>query len=178
VDTGRSIFPFSGICETTSYIADTNELGGYPVLQLHDTADDFENSFTALHDGSWPVGLVASATISPTLNRNFGTDDPADFRMVSGILRLATKYVVDSLRANALAHRSIAWPNSLKGWNAREDLARANEMGSGPGMSNIYFPSSKPPSLISSIQFSQSRSGCHQSRPRSTCAEPPAFCIL
>lgn len=58
--------------------------------------------------------------------------------MVSGILRLATKYLVDSLRAKALAHLSFAWPNSLKGWDAREDLARADEMRSGPGMSNIY----------------------------------------
>jgi len=87
------------------------------------------------------------------LNRNFGTDDPADFRMVWGALRLATKYVVDSLKANSLAHLSIAWPNSLKGWDAREDPARADEMGSGPGMSNLPLPSSKPPPLISSIQF-------------------------
>jgi len=113
--------------------------------------------------------------MSPTLNRKFGTDDPADFCMVSGILLLETKYLVDSLRANALTHVSMALP---KGWDAREDLARADEMGSGPGMSNLPLPSSKPPPLISSIQFSQSHSGCHQSRPRSKCAEPPAFCIL
>jgi hypothetical protein len=76
--------------------------------------------------------------MSPILYRNFGNNDPADFRMVSGILRLSTKYLVDSLRAKALAHLSTAWPNSLKGWDAREDLARADEMRSGPGMSTIY----------------------------------------
>jgi len=66
--------------------------------------------------------------MSPTLNSsNFGTNDPADFRIVSGILRPATRYLVDSLRAKALVHLSIAWPNSLKGWDAREDPARADE---------------------------------------------------
>ncbi|KAG2125023.1 hypothetical protein DEU56DRAFT_873160 [Suillus clintonianus] len=99
----------------------TNETEGCPVLRLYDTAEDVENLITALYDGP-----------------SFGKNDPADFRMVSGILRLATKYLVDSLRTKALAHLSRAWPNSLKGWDAREDLARADEMQSGPGMSNIY----------------------------------------
>jgi len=58
--------------------------------------------------------------------------------MVSGILWLATKYLVNSLRTNAVAHLSIAWPNSFKGWNAREDIARANEIRSGTGISIIY----------------------------------------
>jgi len=98
----------------------TNEMEGCPVLRLYDAAEDVENLLTALYDGP-----------------NFGNNDPADFRMVSGILRLSTKYLVDSLRAKALAHLSIAWPNSLKGWDAREDLARADEMRSG-GMSTIY----------------------------------------
>ena len=48
-------------------------------------------------------------------------------------------YLVDSLRDKALADLSIAWPNSLRGWDAREDLAHADEMRSGPGMSNIYL---------------------------------------
>ena len=66
--------------------------------------------------------------MTPTLNSsNVGTDDPTDCRMVSGILRLASRYLVDSLRAKALAHLSTAWPNPLKGWDAREDLARADE---------------------------------------------------
>lgn len=39
---------------------------------------------------------------------------------MSGILRLATKYLIDSLRTKALAHLSIAWPATLKGWDARE----------------------------------------------------------
>ncbi|KAG1815401.1 hypothetical protein EV424DRAFT_1628024, partial [Suillus variegatus] len=99
----------------------TNEVEGCPVLRLHDTSEDVENLLTALYDGP-----------------NFGKNDPTDFRIVSGILRLATKYLVDSLRTKALVHLSKAWPTSLKGWDAREDLTRADEMQSGPGMSNIY----------------------------------------
>ncbi|KAG1732482.1 hypothetical protein EDB19DRAFT_1929180 [Suillus lakei] len=99
----------------------TNEIEGCPVLRLYDPAEDVENLLTALYDGP-----------------NFGKNDPVDFRMVSGILRLATKYLVDSLRTKALVHLNRAWPNSLKGWDAREDLSRADEMQSGPGMSNIY----------------------------------------
>lgn len=58
------------------------------------------------------------------LRRSFGSNDQEDFRMVSGILRLSTKYLCDSLRAKALAHLSIAWPSDLKSWDAREDAAR------------------------------------------------------
>jgi hypothetical protein len=47
--------------------------------------------------------------------------------VVSGILRLATKYIIDTLRSRALAHLSIAWPSTLKGWDMREDLARRSE---------------------------------------------------
>jgi len=53
---------------------------------------------------------------------NFGNNDEDDFRVVSGILRLSTKYLIDSLRAKALAHLSIAWPSNLKAWDLREDF--------------------------------------------------------
>ena len=42
---------------------------------------------------------------------------------MSGVLRLASKYVIESLRTRALAHLSVAWPSTLKGWDAREELA-------------------------------------------------------
>jgi hypothetical protein len=62
---------------------------------------------------------------SCSLIRNFGNNDKDDFRIVSGILRLSTKYIIDSLRSKAIAHLSIAWPLTLKAWDAREDLARS-----------------------------------------------------
>lgn len=60
--------------------------------------------------------------------RNFGNNDRDDFQIVSGILRLATKYLIDSLRAKALAHLHIAWPLDLKAWDAREDMLRNYEV--------------------------------------------------
>jgi hypothetical protein len=60
--------------------------------------------------------------------RNFGNNDRDDFQIVSGILRLATKYLIDSLRAKALAHLHIAWPLDLKAWDAREDTLRNYEV--------------------------------------------------
>ena len=61
------------------------------------------------------------------VSRNFGNNNRDDFQIVSGILRLATKYLIDSLRAKALAHLHIAWPLDLKAWDAREDVLRSYE---------------------------------------------------
>ncbi|GLB41793.1 hypothetical protein LshimejAT787_1003930 [Lyophyllum shimeji] len=86
------------------------ETDGIPVVDLYDTAEDVTNLLSALYD--WPT---------------FGNNDQNDFRMVSGILRLSTKYIIDFLRAKALEHLSVAWPSDLKAWDAREDLARTQE---------------------------------------------------
>ncbi|KAH7913041.1 hypothetical protein BJ138DRAFT_1146895 [Hygrophoropsis aurantiaca] len=100
----------------------TSEIEGCSVLRLHDTPQDVQNLLIALYDG-------------PNFGNNYG---PADFQIVSGILRLASKYLVDSLRAKALAHLEIAWPSTLKGWDAREDVARADELQTGPSAASIY----------------------------------------
>lgn len=62
------------------------------------------------------------------LCRKFGHNDRDDFRVVSGILRLATKYLFEVLRSAALAHLSTAWPPTLKGWESREDLMQTYEL--------------------------------------------------
>ncbi|KAJ8473227.1 hypothetical protein ONZ45_g16370 [Pleurotus djamor] len=85
-----------------------------PTLCLQDLAFDVANLFAALYDGP-----------------KFGNNNQADFKVVSGILRLSTKYIIESLRDQALAHLSVAWPDNLKAWDAREDLARAYEMETG-----------------------------------------------
>ncbi|KAJ3709681.1 hypothetical protein C8R42DRAFT_729940 [Lentinula raphanica] len=98
-----------------------NEFEHCPVIELHDSAEDVGNLFAALYDGP-----------------HFGNNDQDDFRVVSGVLRLATKYLVDSLRDKAIAHLSIAWPSTLKGWDAREDLARAYEIETGTSGARLY----------------------------------------
>ena len=58
----------------------------------------------------------------------FGDNSSEDFRIISGVLRLANKYVIDGLRSRALDHLSIAWPATLKGWDAREEaVSNADE---------------------------------------------------
>ena len=96
---------------------------GCPVLHLDDSAQDVANLLIALYDG-------------PT----FGNNDRNDFAVVSGILRLSTKYLVDALRAKSLAHLSIAWPSSLKCWDVREDRARMYELDTGQSR-GLFYPS-------------------------------------
>jgi len=62
------------------------------------------------------------------LHSAFGNNDREDFRVVSGILRLATKYLFESLRVLALAHLGIAWPTTLRGWETREDRVQSYEL--------------------------------------------------
>ncbi|KAF8159657.1 hypothetical protein B0H34DRAFT_704340 [Crassisporium funariophilum] len=104
--------PESARLESSMLVDEGTRLGSrrIPVVYLYDTAEDVGNLLTAMYDGP-----------------NFGNNDQDDFRVVSGILRLATKYLIDSLRAKAIAHLSIAWPSDLKAWDIREDLSRSFE---------------------------------------------------
>lgn len=104
-----------------------------PVVTLFDKEEDFANLLTALYD------------IGPS----FGNNDEDDFRVVSGILRLATKYIIDELREMALAHLSIAWPSTLKAWDAREDLSRSYEL------ETIYPAGQRYPHPISVINLAR-----------------------
>ncbi|KAH9019982.1 hypothetical protein EDB85DRAFT_2153370 [Lactarius pseudohatsudake] len=94
---------------------------GCPVVRLHDSERDVANLLLALYDG-------------PT----FGDNDPDDFAIVSGILRLSTKYAMDSLRSKAIVHLNIAWPTSLKGWDLREDKAHACDLASSTEHASLY----------------------------------------
>ena len=58
--------------------------------------------------------------------RKFGNNDKDDFRVVSGVLRLSNKYMIESLREKALTHLSQAWPSTLKGWDTREEILDYN----------------------------------------------------
>ncbi|KAH9941475.1 hypothetical protein B0H21DRAFT_780133 [Amylocystis lapponica] len=101
--------------------SDDSVLDGCPVVQLHDSAEDLNNLLQALYDGP-----------------NFGKNDRSDFCVVSGILRLSSKYFVDSLRTKALEHLCDAWPSTLKGWDAREDNARTYEIQHATHRGHLY----------------------------------------
>ena len=51
--------------------------------------------------------------------------DGTTFSVVSGLLRLSTKYHVDRLREEVLHGLSTSWPTVLSQWDARE--ARATD---------------------------------------------------
>ncbi|KIJ20629.1 hypothetical protein PAXINDRAFT_106264 [Paxillus involutus ATCC 200175] len=106
---------------STPPVQPSGDVEGCQVLRLHDAPEDVANLLTALVDGP-----------------NFGNNDPGDFQIVSGVFRLATKYLVDSLREKALNHLSVAWPMTLKGWDAREDTARSLELRAGSAATSIY----------------------------------------
>ncbi|KAH6915867.1 hypothetical protein BKA70DRAFT_472051 [Coprinopsis sp. MPI-PUGE-AT-0042] len=93
-----------------------------PVLTLFDKADDVANLINALYN----------------IGTKFGSNNDADFRTVAGILRLATKYIIDELREMALAHLRLAWPSTLKAWDLREDQARTQEIDVGIPAINFY----------------------------------------
>ncbi|KAI0690217.1 hypothetical protein BC835DRAFT_1281397 [Cytidiella melzeri] len=92
----------------------TDEDCSCPLVVLQDSATDVANLLVAFYDGP-----------------SFGNNDREDFRVVSGILRLATKYMVDSLREEAIRHLEVAWPGTLKGWDVREEVASAWEVEGG-----------------------------------------------
>ncbi|KAI3619860.1 hypothetical protein WG66_002770 [Moniliophthora roreri] len=151
-----SIGSFADPVATSSIVAEdgTPVFTNCPVIILHDAAEDVGNLFTALYDGP-----------------NFGNNDHDDFRIVSGILRLATKYLIDSLREKAIAHLSIAWPSTLKGWDAREEVAHAFEMENESRCGRLY-PSPiavinlvrqvDAPSLLPAAFYDLSRYSCSQ----------------
>ncbi|TCD62385.1 hypothetical protein EIP91_006967 [Steccherinum ochraceum] len=96
---------------------------GCPMVTLQDSADDVASLLIALYDGM-----------------SLGDNGREDFKVVAGILRLSSKYMVDSLRTKALAHLTDAWPPSLRGWDLREDRARQYEQDTGKGKGQL-FPS-------------------------------------
>ncbi|KAI0373891.1 hypothetical protein BV20DRAFT_1012809 [Pilatotrama ljubarskyi] len=88
---------------------------GCPVLDLHDTPEDVANMVKVIYDGP-----------------HFTNNDRDDFVAVSGFLRMASKYLMEeAIRMKALEHLRLAWPSTLKGWDAREDVARAHELETG-----------------------------------------------
>lgn len=74
----------------------------------------------------------------PILFSVLGDNGREDFRVVSGVLRLSTKYVIDSLRSKLIEHLSAAWPSRLRDWDAREAACRSYESESGLSGGHLY----------------------------------------
>ena len=128
---------------------------GCPLLVLHDSAEDLSNLLKALYDGGPYVTLnPVVLKASPFSLSVLGNNGREDFRVVSGVLRLSTKYVIDSLRSALIDHLSVAWPSRLHDWDAGEDACRSYELENGLPRGHLY------PSPI--VRF---RNGCFDCRP-------------
>ncbi|KAJ7638481.1 hypothetical protein FB45DRAFT_903008 [Roridomyces roridus] len=79
---------------------------GCPVVNVYDDPLDLKHFLQAIH--------------------RVGYYDPAettDFLLIAAILRLSTKYNVDSLRRRSLNHIASLYPTTLQEWEIRKDTA-------------------------------------------------------
>ena len=87
----------------------------------------------------YSIFLCLLCITNPLHISNFGSNDRRDFVASSGVLRLSSKYLIEeSTRQKALAHIRTAWPSTLKGWDLREDVARAHEVETGQPRGTRY----------------------------------------
>ncbi|KAJ7614848.1 hypothetical protein FB45DRAFT_1064505 [Roridomyces roridus] len=84
---------------------------GCPLLHVHDSAADFEIFLSALHD----AGYFA----------NYPVDG---FETLTRLLRLATKYDVEHLRARMVSILDAIYPSSLTEWLVRSPPAGYTQM--------------------------------------------------
>ncbi|KAI8978210.1 hypothetical protein BD414DRAFT_494929 [Trametes punicea] len=119
----RDLFSLPQPLQSTA--RENERIEGCPVLDLHDPPQDVANLVKVIYDGP-----------------NFTNNDRQDFVAVSGVLRLAHKYLVDeSIRIKVLEHLRAAWPSTLRGWDTREDIARMYELETGTSRGH-RFPNS------------------------------------
>ncbi|KAH7101476.1 hypothetical protein BKA62DRAFT_743293 [Auriculariales sp. MPI-PUGE-AT-0066] len=109
----------------------TEPLEGCDVVHLHDAWQDVESLLHALYDGP-----------------SFGNNNEADFAVVSGILRLSNKYLIEPLRSRCIAHLSVAWPPTLTGWDAREEFAERALRGVQSPRSDGSMPATPPADVL------------------------------
>ncbi|KIK77869.1 hypothetical protein PAXRUDRAFT_58788, partial [Paxillus rubicundulus Ve08.2h10] len=83
-----------------------NIVDGCPTVDLYDRPSDVHHLLVALYDGFY-----------------FPKHHASDFSTVSGALRLSTKYFVEHLQVQCLAHLAHDWPSTPAEWNQREAAA-------------------------------------------------------
>lgn len=97
---------------------------GCPVVELHDATNDIASLLRAIYDGPYVLVSLDRENAENMILRNWADNGVDDFNIVSGVLRLSHKYMIEPLRIKAIQHLQKAWPSTLEGWDAREELAR------------------------------------------------------
>ncbi|KAF6755745.1 hypothetical protein DFP72DRAFT_807380 [Ephemerocybe angulata] len=82
-------------------------IDGCAWVELHDRPADVFHFLRAIYDGLYLASMPQAS----------------DFPMLSAVLRLSTKYLVETLRTLCLAHLSLSWPTTLAAWDTRESAA-------------------------------------------------------
>ncbi|KAH9935080.1 hypothetical protein B0H21DRAFT_76663 [Amylocystis lapponica] len=75
-------------------------------VELHDSASDVLFLLRALYDGLY-----------------FKQSSAHDFPAIAAVLRLSTKYLIDTLRERCLLRLESDWPSTLASWDGREKQA-------------------------------------------------------
>ncbi|KAL0959012.1 hypothetical protein HGRIS_014324 [Hohenbuehelia grisea] len=82
---------------------DEHSMDDCPCVQLHDQPSDVTCFLSALYDGFY-----------------FDKPRADDFPIIAGVLRLSSKYLVESLRQQCILRLEHEWPSTLAGWDRRE----------------------------------------------------------
>ncbi|KAJ7174913.1 hypothetical protein C8R46DRAFT_945816 [Mycena filopes] len=86
-------------------------IDGCPVVELFDSAEDVSVFFKAIFDSSFFEPYPA----------------PTTFGIITGVLRLSTKYEVDYLRRRAVVHLCSMFPTTLVDWDLRQTLRHRSD---------------------------------------------------
>ncbi|KAI1784925.1 hypothetical protein LXA43DRAFT_1040201 [Ganoderma leucocontextum] len=131
---------------------------GVPMVELQgDKAED--------------LALLLNYLYNPT-QMTFKRFDPNTPLAVSGVIRLADKYCIESLREHFIKVVISDWPTTLKEWDifqieikaAKEKIALTNAEKEGPDPSDFDHLRDHIPEPASAIAFAQ-EFGCHQILP-------------
>jgi hypothetical protein len=96
-------------------------MDGCQVVRMWDSPLELSNLIIALYDGAYVQRLNTLDTSNPP-PRKFSNERLEDFYYLAGILRLASKYFVTKLRAQAILHLTQTWSYTLKG---HDDMVEA-----------------------------------------------------
>jgi hypothetical protein len=111
---------FGGMFEIprpTTSLDPVEQTNGYPVVRMHDRADELSYLIKALYDSPYVMQYLLvwyRSRLSPE-NSTFYLRNVEDFYYLAGILRLSTKYDISNLRIQATQYLIKTWPYTIGG---------------------------------------------------------------
>jgi hypothetical protein len=112
---------------------------------MDDEPRDLEHFLLALYDGLYVMSVPYPLTPTCEMCRHFDQPRACNFPVISGVLRLSIKYLVEYLRLECLKLLQHDWPTNLAAWDLREKEAM--------GSNGAYESSKARPHPISIINL-------------------------